>query len=105
MFKALFAIAFILLSEAAFAQTTPYGDSVLNQAVQARAVTPNDSTALAETRALFNGNATACNIAVIFVNDTSAVTFSNVQSGALLPFAVTKVMSTNTTCSSIVALY
>ena len=78
---------------------------VYNQAVASAAVTPSDTTVLTLTRALYNGNATACNIALKLKNDSAAVTFNNVQSGAILPVAAKVVMSTNTTCSTIVALY
>lgn len=74
------------------------------------AITPNDSTDLTSSRfrALWVGG--AGNIAVIFYNDTTsggagtAVTIVGVPAGTLLPFAVKKVMGTNTTASSIVGL-
>jgi hypothetical protein len=69
-------------------------------------VTPSDTVALASTtRGLFIGDATACNVALIFQRDNAAVTFLNVQSGAILPFSVNYVMSTNTTCVTVIALY
>jgi hypothetical protein len=80
----------------------------LNQARSAVAVTPSDSADLAigPTRALFNGNAAVCNIAVRMADDgTTATTFVSVQPGEILPFQVKRVMSTNTTCANIVALY
>lgn len=91
----------------AFAQSGPVAPIyTLNQGLKAAVVTPNDTTTfLPVTRAVFIGNATACNIAVLMANDTVAVTFLNVQSGQFLPLQVKKVMATNTTCSNIVALY
>jgi len=89
----------------ALAQAPPAGVATFNQALQARLLTKSDSTVFPVTRGLFIGDATACNIAVRFKGDTAAVTFTNVQSGALLPFSVTKLMSTNTTCAAVVALY
>ena len=62
---------------------------------RAAAVTPGDSTILPATRGIWVG--VAGNLAVIFAGDTTAVT--------LLPIQVTKVMSTNTTATNIVALY
>src|SRR6476646_6676423 len=87
------------------AQAPPAGVGVLNQALGARAVTKSDTTVIQTTRALFIGDAAACNIALILSGDSAAVTFSNVQPGEVLPFSAFKVMSTNTTCATIVALY
>ncbi len=89
----------------AYAQSTPQGTGTLNQAVQARALTKSDSTTYQPTRGLFIGDATACNIAVILKNDTAAVTLLNVQSGALLPFAIKQLMSTNTSCTAVIGLW
>lgn len=75
----------------------------LHGAVAGAAVTASDSTDLGVTRAIWVG--TGGNLAVMFVNQTSAVTLANVASGTLLQLEVTKVMSTNTTASNIVALY
>lgn len=88
-------------------EVTPIGDSVLNQASQARAVVKSDSTVLPQTRGIFNGEATACDIALVLAADTAAVTFKNVPSGAFMPVSAIKIMSTNTTCSnaSMIALY
>lgn len=68
----------------------------------ASAVTPSDSTELPCTRALYIG--TTGNVAVVMADDQTTVTFSNVPVG-ILPVQVTKVMSTNTTASDIVALW
>mgnify|MGYP000700423410 CR=1 FL=1 len=72
-------------------------------ATNAASVTPNDSTVLDCTRGLWVGG--AGNIAVVMRGGSAAVTFSGVPAGTLLPFRVTKVMSTNTTATLIVALY
>jgi hypothetical protein len=66
------------------------------------AVTPSDSTVLTAVRALWVGG--AGNVAVVFRNTATAVTLVGVPAGTLLPTSVVKVMSTNTTASSIVAL-
>lgn len=78
-----------------------------NQAQRVRTVTPSDSVdlPLVGARALFNGNATACNIAVIALGDTSAITWKNVQSGGYLIVMAKRVMVTGTTCVDILALY
>lgn len=72
-------------------------------ASQGRAVTPNDSTVLSVTSAVWVGG--AGNLAVVFEDGGSAVTLTGVPAGTLLPIRVTKVMSTNTTATSITALY
>lgn len=68
------------------------------------AVTPDDNANLAQTaRALYVGG--AGNLAVILDRDTSAITFLSVAAGTLLPIRARRVMSTNTTATSILALY
>jgi len=69
---------------------------------KAEAVTKSDSTILKGVRAIWVGG--AGNLAVIFADDDSAVTLTGVTAGSLLPIAVTKVMSTNTTATNIVAI-
>lgn len=70
-------------------------------ATKLRAVTPSDSTVV-NCQALFVG--VTGNVAITAEGDTAAVTLTNVPVG-LLPIACSKVMSTNTTASGIVALY
>lgn len=73
-------------------------------AENAFAVTPNDSSDLAHvTRGLWVGG--AGNISVDLNGGQTAVLFSGVPAGTLLPLAVTRVRSTNTTASLIVAVY
>ena len=69
--------------------------------VSAVAVTPHDTT---ENKfdALYVG--TSGNLVVRCSHDTANVTFTNVQSGAILPVNVQLVLSTNTTASNIVGL-
>lgn len=66
------------------------------------AVTKSDSTTLAGVRALYVGG--AGDVAVMPLGSTVAVTLVGVPAGSVLPIRVTKVMSTNTTATSIVAL-
>lgn len=94
----------------AWAQSKPTGSATLNQGISARAVTKSDATLLPGTRGLYVGDATPCNVAVVLQADNAtgagaAVTFSNVQPGSFLPLQVAKVMSTNTTCTLVLALY
>jgi hypothetical protein len=101
------AVAFLALIGQAWAlggETDP--TYVFNQGLGSGAITPSDSTVLNPmTRALYIGNATACNIAVKLQNDSAAVTFLNVQVGQILPFRVKAVMATNTTCTNTIAIY
>lgn len=72
-------------------------------AEKAIAVTPSDGADLATvSRALYVG--VAGNVAVILSGDSAAVTFVGVAAGSVLPLRVKRVMSTNTTANSIVAL-
>jgi hypothetical protein len=80
----------------------------LNQARSAVAITPSDSTDLTikPTRAIYIGDGSACNVAVRMADDgTTATTFASVQPGTLLPIQVNRVMSSSTTCASIIGLY
>lgn len=65
------------------------------------AVTPNDSTDLQVTRALYVGVTGNLNVTMA---DGQTLVFSNVPVG-IFPIQVQKVLSTSTTASSIIALY
>lgn len=72
-------------------------------AVYAGAVTPSDSTNLSSVaRAIYIG--AAGNVAAVMPDD-SVVTFVGLQAGAILPVRIKRVNATNTTATSIVALY
>lgn len=78
-------------------------NSALYSAVRAVAVTKSDATVLPTTRGLWVGG--AGDVAVRFTGDTAAVTLVGVLAGSLLPIEVVQVMSTNTTATSMLALY
>ncbi len=81
--------------------TPPYAPG---PAVHAFAVTPSDTTVFnTPTRCLWVGG--VGNVAVLMAGDSSPVTLINVGAGTELSVSVTKVMSTNTTATNIVALY
>lgn len=82
--------------------SSPFNPYMVGSATRSAAVTISDST-IVNCRAVYVG--TSGNIALVLVEDSSAVTFKNVASGTLLPFACNKIMSTNTTASDIVALF
>lgn len=65
------------------------------------AVTPSDST-IQKYRSVWVG--TSGNLAVVPLNGDAAVTFVSCSNAQLVPIAVQKVMSTNTTASNIVGL-
>lgn len=71
----------------------------------ARAVTPNDSTDLPNgtCRGLLIGG--AGNVSVIMGDDTDAVTLTGLVAGSVFPGYISRVRATNTTATSIVALY
>ncbi len=77
--------------------------SATHSATKGVAVTKSDSTILETTRALWVGG--VGDVAVVFADGGSAVTLVGVAAGTLLSVQVTKVMSTNTSATSIVALY
>ena len=66
------------------------------------AVTPHDTDPQGVYRSLWVG--TAGNLSVILVGDSAAVTFTGVPAGTLMPLAVKRVMSTNTTAGEIIGL-
>lgn len=69
----------------------------------ATAVTPHNSTNFGGiARALYIGG--AGNAVVVLEND-SAITFSNLSAGSILPVRCKRVNSTDTTATSIVALF
>lgn len=68
----------------------------------ARAITPSNSTDIPPTRGLYVGG--AGNVAVDMAYGTP-MTFVGVQGGTILPIQVTRIYATNTTATSIVALY
>ena len=67
----------------------------------AAAVTKSDSTTFTRTRGLYVGGAGDVALDV----GGTVVTFVGVPAGALLPVSFLRVMSTNTTATSMVALY
>jgi len=79
-------------------------DSVISSATDVFAITPSDSVALSKVvKALYVGG--AGNVAVKTGGSSTAVTFSGVPAGAILPVRAAFVMATNTTATNIVGLY
>lgn len=68
----------------------------------AAAVTPSDTTELGPCRALYIGG--TGNVVVHMPGRDTAVTFSNVLAGTILPVSARRVMAA-TTATNIVALY
>jgi hypothetical protein len=67
------------------------------------AITPDDSNDLANIcRALYVGS--GGNVAVIAAGDSVAVTIPSVPSGAILPIRVKRLMLSNTTAGSFIAM-
>jgi hypothetical protein len=83
----------------------PYlsGQSWLSSATHAASVTPSDTTDLSDvTRWLYVGG--SGNI-VVNMADGTTVTLLGIAAGSLLPIRVSRVKSTNTTATGIVALW
>jgi len=77
-----------------------------NSADIAVAITPSDSTLIPETRGVYVG--VGGNVVAFMINGAgvyAAVTFTNVPSGAILPIRCTRINSTSTTATNMVALY
>lgn len=102
----LLAVGLLLAGTAAWGQVGPPGE-VINQGRVLRVVTPSDTVdlALGATRGIYNGGASACNIALIAQDDTAAVTLSTVPAGAFLPIRAKRIMAANTTCASVVGIW
>lgn len=69
----------------------------------AAAITKHDSTNFSPCRAIYVGG--AGDVVVVFAENGEAVTFVGVPAGTVLPVAAKRVNSTNTTATSMVALY
>lgn len=69
----------------------------------ALAVTLSDSTIIPVTRALYIGSGGT--LVVTMAEDGNDVTFVNLPEGTVFPIQVSKVLSTGSTASNIVALY
>ena len=95
----------------AFAQGSDFNtnqDTVVDQAYRGVTQTYNDTTKFKVTRGFYNGNATACDVGVIFNGAaTTVITLKNVPSGATMPYQIIALRSSETTCSAgvIVLLY
>jgi hypothetical protein len=101
--------ALCLVGGFAIGQNTPFiGQAVYNQVMAMRAVTPSDTANLTQTaKAIFNGGATACNIALVAAQDQAGgqQTMQNIPAGTWLPVSAWRVMATGTTCTNILAGY
>jgi hypothetical protein len=103
------ALAAALAAAPAWSQTSKFpgggGQAVSNQGYSSAAITPSDSVQIQATRAIYNGNATACIISMQLNGDTAPVTWNNVQPGQILPVQAILVRATTTTCTGLIAIY
>lgn len=77
--------------------------SSINQYEYAEAITKSDATNITGVaRALYVGG--AGNVAAVMM-DGVAITFASVPAGAIIPIRFTRINSTNTTATNMVALY
>lgn len=90
-------------------ERSPWSEAASNNivapVVSARAVDVNDTVDLpfGPTKRIWSGS--GGNIALIAAGDTDAVTWVNVPAGMQLDVVATRIMSTNTTATNILALY
>ena len=77
--------------------------ALINPAHHAVAVTPHDSNDITETRGLYVG--VSGDVKVNMASGASAVVFTAVAAGMVHPLRVTRVYSTDTDATNIVALY
>ena len=76
---------------------------ITRPAADAAAITKSNSTTYENIRGVYVGG--AGNVAVKFPGNNTAVTFTGVAAGSILPIQPVQIMSTNTTATDIVALY
>ena len=105
--RAIIVAALLVLGGIAIAAVTnpvpPSGQpQVFQNFQQARAI--STGTVFPLTRAIYNGNSTACDATIRLNLDTTAVAFHNIAPGAIL-YGVMATLVTPTGCSNLVALY
>lgn len=100
------AVAASCLAYAVYAAATvplpPVGQPVLNNYQQARTI--STGTPFPVTKAIYNGDGSACDMSILLNLDTTAVVFDNVPAGDVLQVMAREVVSP-TACSDLVALY
>jgi hypothetical protein len=74
-------------------------------AATAVAVTASDNTDIPRTRGLYVGTSGNARLTLIGMADGANVLFTGLAGGAIYPFRVKRVWSTDLTAGSIVALY
>jgi hypothetical protein len=79
-------------------------DSPIQPARNLSAITPNDSTDLANVaKAIWVGG--AGNVALIAADDSASVTLTGVAAGTVIPIRARRVLATGTTATNLVNLY
>lgn len=71
--------------------------------IDADTITPNDNTDLTTPGVLYVGSGGT--LIIRMMNTTASYTFLNVPNGAFLPIMASRVVSTGTTCTGIIALF
>ena len=84
-----------------------HGQNAIIPATNAKNVTPSDSTNFGfVTKGLYVGTAGDVSVEVVGEGDSTKTTvFAGVLGGTILPVQITRVNSTSTTASNMVALY
>ncbi len=82
-----------------------YPQPVQNQAQSSQTITKSDSTVYSPAlRGLWVGDSSACNLALVLADDTVPVTWPLPANEGFMPVSVKQVMSTNTTCATVIGL-
>lgn len=100
------ALISMLAAAAVWAQSSPFqpgANPVSNQGYDAAVITVG--TAFNVTRAIYNGNATACNITMTTNKGTASIQFQNVQPGEFLPVQATLVSASTCTAGTLLAIF
>jgi len=83
----------------------PFGGYSVGPIGGARAVVPSDSSNLPDgpCRAIWVG--VSGDVEVILAGDSSAIVFGSVPANTIIPLACRRILDTNTTATTILALY
>ena len=83
----------------------PGGQPTLNQGIFGLSLTKDDNAIFAPTRGLHIGDASACNLSVVFTSNPGvAVSIDSVQPGQSYPYSIVQLKAA-TTCTDVVGLW
>ena len=98
-------LALVSVSSFAAQPTKPIGQPTLNQSQFGLSLTKDDVATFPPTRGLHIGDASACNLSVVFsTNPGVAVSINSVQPGQPYPYSIIQLKAA-TTCTDVVGLW